>query len=257
MIQGKKILITGATSGIGLLTAQMLIDRGALPIITGRSEGKLTDAYNLLKGEHGSYLMDVTNDAQVNEVIPRILTDYDGIDVLINNAGYARFETLADAEIESFSDMMETNYMGTVRCTKAVLPSMIQQGSGQIINIASLAGKLGTPKSTAYSATKHAVLGFTNALRLELAGKGITVSAVNPGPVETPFFDTADPEGHYVNNVRWMMMKPERVVRAIIKVIERRKREANLPFMAAGGMLLYQLFPGLADRIAGPWLNKK
>lgn len=257
MIQGKKVLITGATSGIGLLTAQMLIDRGALPIITGRSESKLTDAYNLLKGAHGSYLMDVTNDAQVNEVISRILTDYDGIDVLINNAGYAQFETLADAEITSFSDMMETNYMGTVRCTKAVLPYMTAQGNGQIINIASLAGKLGTPKSTAYSATKHAVLGFTNALRLEMAGTGVVISAVNPGPVETPFFDRADPDGHYVKNVRWMMMKPERVVKAILKVIEHRKREVNLPMMAAGGMLLYQLFPGLADRVAGPWLNKK
>ncbi|WP_128657774.1 SDR family NAD(P)-dependent oxidoreductase [Paenibacillus sp. 598K] len=257
MIQGKKVLLTGATSGIGLVTAQMLIDHGALPIITGRSESKLTETYKTLRGEHGSYLMDVTSDAQVTEVIARIMTDYDGIDVLINNAGYARFETLANASIESYAEMMETNYMGTVRCSKALLPYMTERGSGQIVNIASLAGKLGTPKSTAYSATKHAVLGFTNALRLELAGSGVIVSAVNPGPVATPFFDTADPDGHYVNNVRWMMMKPERVARAILRVIERGKREVNLPFMGAAGTLLYQLLPGLADRIAGPWLNKK
>src|SRR5690606_14399525 len=135
------------------------------------------------------------------------------------NAGFGIFETFRDAPLDHFEAMMDTNYMGTVRCTKAVLPSFLARGAGHIVNVASIAGKLGTPKSTGYTATKHAVLGFTNALRLELRGTGVTVSAVNPGPIDTPFFEIADPDGGYVRNVRWFMLKPEKVAARIVKVI--------------------------------------
>lgn len=90
-------------------------------------------------------------------------------------------------EPHEFDDMMDVNYMGIVRCTKAVVPHMLERGSGQIVNVASMAGKIGTAKSVAYTATKHAVLGFTNALRQELRKSGIIVSAVNPGPIATDF----------------------------------------------------------------------
>ncbi|MBJ6363836.1 SDR family NAD(P)-dependent oxidoreductase [Paenibacillus sp. GCM10012307] len=257
MVRGKKVVITGATSGIGLLLAQTLSQRGAIPIITGRSSSKLAEAMNTIPGEQKGYVLDVTNQEQVDTVMAQIIAEHQGIDVLVNNAGFGMFESIVEAPVEHYAQMMDTNYLGLVRCTKAVLPDFLRRDSGHIINIASMAGKIGTAKSTGYTATKHAVLGFTNALRAELAGSGIAVSAVNPGPIDTPFFATADPGGTYVNNVKWFMMPPDRVVQAIIKVIEQRKAEVDLPRTAAVGIKLYQLFPRLLDRLTSNWLNKK
>jgi len=257
MLTGTRVLITGAAGGIGAATARLLSERGAIPIVTGRNEEKLAAVAAGMKGRFGSYRMDVTDSASVTETIGRAAAEFGGIDVLVNNAGYGLFERFEDAPLEHFQEMMDTNYMGIVRCTKSVLPLMRAAGRGHIVNIASLAGKIGTPKSTGYSATKHAVLGFTNALRLELAGTGILVSAVNPGPVDTPFFDKADPGGTYLSNIGWLVMTPERVARTIVRVIERRRAEADIPFAGAVGIKLYSLFPRLADRIAGGLFNQK
>jgi len=203
------------------------------------------------------YALDVTDAEATSETLERIWREMNGVDVLVNNAGFGYFERFVDAPLAHFEQMMDTNYMGAVRCTKALLPHMLRRGGGQIVNIASIAGKLGTPKSTGYAASKHAMLGFTNALRQELRGTGIVVSAVNPGPFETPFFQKADPSGTYVKGVKALMMKPERVADAVVRVIERRKAEIDLPGWASLGVKLYQLFPRMSDRIAGGWLNKK
>jgi short-subunit dehydrogenase len=199
----------------------------------------------------------VTDNEQVLETVGAVIAKYGKIDVLINNAGYGQFETFTSMSVESFEQMMDTNYMGIVRCTKAVIPLMVKAGNGHIVNIASLAGKIGTAKSTSYTATKHAVLGFTNSLRMELREQGIQVSAVNPGPIDTPFFSLADPSGSYVKNVSWFMMKPEYVVRSIIRLIERRKPELDLPKAAGFGIKLYQLLPRTIDRLFGGLLNRK
>ncbi|GFN30979.1 SDR family NAD(P)-dependent oxidoreductase [Paenibacillus xylaniclasticus] len=259
MVKGRTIVITGASSGLGLITALKLAERGANVVMTGRSMSKLKTAVDTLPGAKSFrlYSLDVTDAAAAVETLERIWREMNGVDVLVNNAGFGYFESFVDAPLAHFEQMMDTNYMGAVRCTKALLPQMLQRGSGQIVNIASIAGKLGTPKSTGYAASKHAMLGFTNALRQELRGTGIIVSAVNPGPFETPFFQTADPSGTYVKGVKSFMMKPDRVANAVVRVIQRRKAEIDLPGWAAIGVKLYQLFPRAADRIAGGLLNKK
>lgn len=255
--QGKIVVITGASSGIGAMMAQTLAERGAVPILMARSEKKLKEEAAKINGLHGVYRLDVTSGQQVAETMERVLTEHGRIDILINNAGYGVFEAFADAALSEIESMMDVNYMGTVRCTKAVLPHMLKQGSGHIVNIASMAGKIGSAKSSGYSASKHAVLGFTNCLRQELVGTGVHLTAINPGPIDTPFFDRADPTGHYVNNIKWFMLKPEQVVMKVLAAIERRTPEVNMPFMAAFGVKLYQLFPRLFDRIAFKLLNKK
>ncbi len=234
-----------------------LAERGAIPVLTGRNIERLKEISAAIQGKNSYYSMDVTDNEQVKQTIDAVIAKYGKIDVLLNNAGYGQFEDFMSMPVESFEKMMDTNYMGIVRCTKAVIPHMAKQGSGHIVNIASLAGKLGTAKSTSYTATKHAVLGFTNSLRMELRGQGIQVSAVNPGPIDTPFFSLADPSGSYVKNVSWFMMKPEYVVKGIIRLIERRKAELDLPKSAAFGIKLYQLLPRTIDRLFGGLLNRK
>ncbi|MDK8183985.1 SDR family oxidoreductase [Paenibacillus sp. UMB4589-SE434] len=256
-IKGSVVVITGASSGIGALTAQLVAEAGAIPVLAARSTDKLAQVSARIQGQHECVQLDVTNAEEVEHVMARIIETYGRIDILLNNAGFGLFERATDLTLGQFEAMMDVNYMGTVRCTKAVLPSMLERRSGRIVNVASMAGKIGSPKSSAYSASKHAVLGFTNSLRMELAGTGVTVSAVNPGPIDTPFFDVADPTGHYVNNIKWFMMPPERVAKRILRVMERGTSEVDLPWLAAAGTKFMQLFPRISNRVAGRMLNKK
>jgi short-subunit dehydrogenase len=256
-LKDRVVLITGASSGIGALTAKLLAEKGAVPILTARSAGKLQELSGGIQGAHAIFPMDVTDSAQVDETVARVYERYGRLDILLNNAGYGEFVPFGDATLEHFRDMMDVNYLGTVRCAKAVLPYMLKAGQGHIVNVASLAGKIGTAKSSAYTATKHAVIGLTESLRQELRTTGILVSSVNPGPIDTPFFERADPDGSYLRNLGWFVMPPEKVAKAIIQVMERRLPEKDLPWLAAAGVRIRRLFPRWTDAIAARLLNKK
>jgi len=259
LLYNKVIVITGASSGIGAMLAKEVAKQGAKTIVTGRNEERLKQIVSEL-GEQGTYyVMDVDDAEQIEQTFQQIVHTNGRIDILVNNAGYGLFAAIDELSLEQYEKMMDTNYMGIVRCTKLALPYMEDAGVGHIVNIASLAGIIGSAKSTSYSATKHAVLGFTNSLRMELRARKlpIAVSAVNPGPIRTPFFQKADPKGTYVNNINWLMMEPEYVVKKIIKLLHTKKAELSLPYMAAFGLKLYGLCPRLIDTIAGGWLNKK
>lgn len=256
-LNNKIVLITGASSGIGALVAKLLADRGAVPVLTARNAERLGRVSAEIRGEHAVFGLDVRSDEQVARTVEQIVARYGRIDVLVNNAGYGEFVPFAEATIDHFRELMDVNYFGAIRCAQAVLPGMRRAGDGHIVNIVSLAGKLATPKSSGYSASKHALLGLSNALRMELRGSGIAVSAVNPGPIDTPFFDRADPDGTYVRNVRRLMLKPERVARAIVGVIESRKAELDLPRVAGVGVKFAQLFPRATELLFGSMLNRK
>ncbi|KRE96915.1 oxidoreductase [Paenibacillus sp. Soil766] len=256
-IKNKVVLITGASSGIGALMAQHFAAKGAIPVLTARRTDMLKQIASSLPGQHAVYAMDVTNTDEVNQTVSRIIAEFGRIDILINNAGYGIFEAFTEAPLAHFEEMMDVNYLGLVRCTQAVLPHMLTAGRGHIVNIASMAGKIGSAKSTAYSATKHAVLGFTNSLRMELARSGVSVTAINPGPIATPFFDKADPSGNYVKNIAWFMLKPEKVVKELIHAIEKNIPEKNLPFVAGVGIKLFHMFPRLFNKLASRVMNKK
>lgn len=250
-------MVTGASSGIGAEIVKLLALQGAVPVMMARNKQKMEELAAQIAGDKAVYVVDVTSEEQVNQAVNDTIAKYGKIDVLINNAGYGIFNLCVDDNMKQVEEMMNVNYFGMVRCTKAVLPHMLANKSGQIVNIASMAGKIGSPKSSAYSATKHAVLGFTNCLRQELAGTGVYVSAVNPGPVDTPFFDQADPTGNYKQNIQWFILKPEQVARAVMRILRTKRAEKDIPFLAGFGTKLYQLFPRLLDPLFSRVVNKK
>jgi uncharacterized protein len=260
-LKNKIIVITGASSGIGLTLAMDVAKKGGMPVLLARSTDKLQKASEeILKTtgvEAPFFTLDVGDNEAVVTVFAQILENYHKIDVLINNAGYAIFDTFLDAKLEDIKGMFDVNVFGLIACTKAVLPAMLKENKGQIINIASQAGKLATPKSSVYSATKHAVLAITNSLRMELVETNIVVSAVNPGPIKTPFFERADVTGNYTKNVEKFMLEPTFVSEKILQLIAKPKRELNLPGWMGIGTTVYLLFPGLVEKFAGKKLNQK
>lgn len=256
-LDGRVVVVTGASSGIGALAAQMLSERGAVVVLAARSLDKLQNVAAGMKGPYKLLELDVGNDTSVQAGFEQVFAEFGRVDCLLNNAGYGKFEYFDQMSVSEFAEMMNVNYIGMVRCTQAVLPYMKSARSGRIVNVASIAGKIGTAKSTAYTATKHAVVGFSSALRLELKEYGITVSTINPGPIDTPFFALADPGGGYVNNIKWFMLKPQRVAQAMVLAVEKGPAEVNLPWIAGVGAKWYQMFPRLADRLTYRMLNKK
>ena len=256
-LRGKTVAITGASSGIGASMAELFARQGARLALIARDPGKLEAVRSRLGPEHLAMACDVTDEARVNETVAAIMESFGRIDVWINNAGFGLFKPLSEMTMEEVRRMTEVNYLATVRCTMTVLPHMLRAGSGSIVNIASVAGKVGTAKAAAYSASKFAVVGFTQSLRMELAGTGVSVSAVNPGPVDTPFFDIADPEGYYKRSVAMFMMKPERVARAALKAVRTGRGDLTLPLGLSLGAKLLQLFPNALEGVARRLLSRK
>ncbi|GAE30810.1 SDR family NAD(P)-dependent oxidoreductase [Halalkalibacter hemicellulosilyticus] len=259
-MDGKVVWITGASSGLGKEIALQTAKQGNTVVLLARRIDKLLEIEEEIKNTGGkahTFQLDVGDIDNLEVVINSIMLKVGRIDVLINNAGFGVFEHLIDVELDVMKEMFHVNVLGLITCTRYVVPYMIEQKGGHIINIASQAGKLATPKASVYAATKHAVLGFTNSLRMELAPNHIYVSAVNPGPIQTDFFTRADEAGSYVKNVEKWMLQSKDVAEKVIRLMEKPKREVNLPRWMGAGSTLYQLFPTLIEKIAGKRLSQK
>lgn len=178
------VLITGASSGMGKETALTLAREGHIVYGAARRVDKMRDLVDA--GGHALEL-DVTNEAKVREVVARILKEAGRIDVLINNAGFAVYGAVEDTSLDDARRQFEVNLFGVAALTKAVLPAMRAQKRGRIINITSMGGKLHTPLGAWYHASKHALEGWSDCLRLELGQFGIDVVIVEPGAIATEF----------------------------------------------------------------------
>ncbi|RSK27737.1 SDR family oxidoreductase [Bacillus sp. HMF5848] len=259
-LKNKNVVITGASSGIGEKLAYLVAKQGATPILIARSEKKLQDLTISLQQYNRQstyYVLDVSNIKAVEDVFCDIYSKYGHVDVLINNAGFGVFEYVNDIDLDIAKNMFDVNVLGLIACTRAVYPHMAKNKSGHIINIASQAGKFATAKSSVYTATKHAVLGFTNSLRIEARQSGVFVTSVNPGPVATNFFNIADKDGTYVKNVERYMIDPDILAQKIVSVIFTSTREINMPTWMSAGSKLYQLFPRLVEKFSERFVNIK
>ena len=192
----KVALVTGAAVGIGRATALQLAERGADVILLDINEEKL----NAVKAECAalgrdaqSFVCDISDEAKVNDVIAAAMAHFGRIDILVNNAALWReFTPFTELSAEKWHLFFNINVFGTVYVTRAVLPAMLTQGFGRVINVASVAGVYGNGNMTAYSATKGAIISFTKALAKEVADKGVTVNAVSPGTVTDSKYENID-----------------------------------------------------------------
>lgn len=260
-LQNKIVVITGASSGLGKEIAIQSAKAGAIVVLIARNYSKLNKVKNEIEKSCSSkvvsYVCDVSNGEQVEEVFSMISTEVGLVDVLVNNAGFGLFEEAEKLNLLESKRMFDVNVIGMIVCTKKAVPSMIKRKSGHIINIGSQAGKVATPKSSVYSATKHAVLGFSNSLRLELEEYNVYVTTVNPGPIATDFFENADPLGTYVKSVGKYMLKPEEVAREIVASMLVNKREINLPRWMNVGAVIYSVFPKTFEALGKRFFFKK
>ena len=183
--ENKVVLITGGSGGIGQATAKLFLDEGAKVAIVGTNDEKLAK----VKEELGDVLTikaNVANEDEVKNYVDKTVEKYGRIDVFFNNAGIeGKVSPIIDQSVEDFKKVLDINVIGVFLGLKYVIPIMQKQGSGSIINTSSVAGLMGSPGVSPYVASKHAVIGITKTVALELAKENIRVNSIHPAPVET------------------------------------------------------------------------
>lgn len=260
-LEDKVVVVTGGSAGLGEQICYAAAREGAIVVTCARRInliGKVKEECRALSGKEAyAFQLDVSDPTSVENFFEKVQTEVGDVDILVNNAGFGIFENFVSFDMEKARNMFEVNVLGMMVLTQKLAIEMVERNQGQIINVASMAGKMATPKSTVYSATKFAVLGFSNALRLELKPFNVKVTTVNPGPIATDFFDTADPSGDYLASLDMFVLQPEKLAKAIVRGMIRPKREINKPVVMEAASRLYTVFPHIGDFLAGSLFNKK
>ncbi len=236
----------------------MLASRGANLVLAARREEELARVAKRCEQAGGravSVPTDVSDQESCRRMVERAVQAFGGIDLLVNNAGvtmWARFDEVTDLSL--YERIMRVNYLSAVYCTYYALPH-VKACKGQLVAISSLTGKTGVPTRTAYAASKHAMQGFFDSLRVELLGTGVNVLVVSPGFVDTPIRSSAiGPDGKQVTRSRRDesrdTMDVHTCVAQIVRAIERRDRELVMTAQGKVGMFLKLVAPALVDRIA-------
>ena len=254
----KTVIITGASRGIGRALAIKLAQQKANLVLAARDESNLTVTATKCReigGEAIVVAINITEPQACQKLINASIEAFGKIDCLVNNAGItmqSKFDEIED--INLFSKIMEVNYLGSVYCTHYALPYLKESG-GLLVAISSLTGKTGVPTRTGYAASKHAMQGFFDSLRIELSNTEVDVLVVSPGFVATDIRRRtagvpAKTTNTDLNNERQKIMSPEQCADLIIKAMKSRKRELVMTFKGKLGLWLKLLAPNLVDAIA-------
>jgi len=251
----KTVWITGASSGIGEALAQQLSLRGAHLILSARNTGELERVRQstATPERHRVFPLDVSQPEQLAAKTAELLQQTDKIDVLINNAGISQRALANETDLEVDRRIMEVNYFGTIALSKAVLPAMIERGSGQIVAVSSLAGIFGTPLRSAYAASKHALHGFFDSLRTEVHGDNILITLICPGFVRTnvslnALTGTGAPQGT-MDNAQEAGMAADVFAQKMLRAIENQQEEAVIAGREKMAVMLKRLAPRLLSYV--------
>ncbi len=257
MLAGKRALVTGSTSGIGLAVARALAAAGAKVMLNGsRTAADAEPLRAALAAETGVDIgytaANLALPAAARELVEATIAAFGGVDILVNNAGIQHVAAVDAFPDETWDQLLALNLSSVFHTTKAALPGMKERGWGRIVNIASAHGVIASPFKAPYTASKHAVVGFSKAVALEVAEQGITCNALCPGYVRTPLIEKQVADQARVHN-----MPEDRVIREVILAAQPTKQ-----FVEADEVAAYALFlcsdagrsvTGSAQLIDGGW----
>jgi NAD(P)-dependent dehydrogenase (short-subunit alcohol dehydrogenase family) len=252
--------ITGASTGFGRILAEEVLKSGGKVVATARKLDKIADLEEKYPGNAKVFALDVTDPAQILSIVAQTLTTFGPVDVLVNNAGYGLAGGIEEASEEEFMPVFETNVFGLMRVTRAFLPHFRKQRSGNIVNLSSIGGLIGSAGWGYYNASKFAVEGFSEALAAELAPLGVHVTIVEPGPFRTDFLGRSGVEAqeriadydatagktrqYFHDQAGKQKGDPLRAIRAIIQAVE----SPQPPLHLVLGALALQRMRGKLDQ---------
>ncbi len=257
VLKNNVTIITGASTGIGEELAYQLAQQGALLVLTARRLDELNRVAGKARSFGGKVITvsaDVGNSVACKKIIDAAVTEFGRIDTLINNAGMTMWAKFADIkDISMLERIMQVNYMGAVYCTHHALPYLVAS-HGRLVGVASLTGLVGVPTRTGYAASKHAMRGFFDSLRIELADEGVSVTMIYPGFVATGIRENAtgaDGKPARIDPVNQDdVMSAEKCADIIVRAIESRKREEIMTMKGKLGQWLKLIAPSVIDGMA-------
>jgi NAD(P)-dependent dehydrogenase (short-subunit alcohol dehydrogenase family) len=253
-LKGKVAVVTGASGGIGEAAARELGSRGAAVVLAARAAEKLEALEAEISASGGRALVvktDVSNRASVEAMVQETVEVFSTLDILVNNAGLGLSGRVAQLRPEDLRHVFEINTIGPLNCIQAALPHM--RSGGRIINVSSVVGKRSVPKVGGYCATKFALNALSDALRVEVAERGITVTSVYPGTTRTAFRENSRRTKDEERGWRPRGVTPEKVAKRIADAAERGPRDVYVRLSDRLYVIGTMLLPGLTDRALRPW----
>jgi short-subunit dehydrogenase len=251
-LDGKVVVVTGASMGIGEAIAKKFAEEGGSVVMLSRDTARAEIARTRIGFPDRTVALscDVRHSEEIDRVLALTLHHFKRIDVWINNAGHGLLDSVSQVDMHAVHDLFETNFFGALSAMQAVIPVMRQQGGGSIINISSVAGHIPLPFHSIYSASKFALNAMGKAAGVELKKEGIHVLTVCPGYVRTAFSENAV-RGSELKTVRPRRVRgitSERVAHATLQGYLKQKREVVVPWTMHVPIKIYQLFPGLVEK---------
>ena len=240
-LSGKVAVVTGASSGIGAATAQLLAEGGAQVVLAARRADRLDEVVDSITARGGAavaQVTDTTNADDLHAMVERAQREYGHLDWAVNSAGAPGRAPFLDLSMEQFDNVMNVNVRGVLLAMRAELPAMLDNGSGAIVNVASVGGLVGVPGLSAYVTSKHAVVGLTKSVGLEYATRGIRVNAVAPGGTNTEMLSSGTQEQRdFLASLAPMrrISEPQEIARSIIYLLADATYTVGLTLSADGG----------------------
>lgn len=261
IMKDKVIWISGASSGIGAALAQEYYKRGAYVILSARREQQLQALATQLGARAAVLPMDVTDIATMATLHDSAVSFFGPIDILINNAGISQRGSVIDTDIHTVQKIMNVNFIGNVALAKAVLPSMLARSTGHIVVISSLVGKLSTPFRSSYAASKHALHGYYDALRAEVADQGVQVHLICPGYIKTDIslhaLNASGNEHGVMDQNQANGMSPDLCANKIVDAVKSGKREYLVGGKETYYVLIRRFMPSIYYNIIAKMAKNK
>ncbi len=241
---GSVAIVTGASRGIGRAVARAASARGARVGLVARQQEALEEVLDEIGGRGAVAVADVSSREQTERAVRHVEGILGPIDIVVANAGIGLYGAFVDSDPDDFQRLLGVNVLGTMYVLRAALPSMVERRRGHVVVVGSVAGRMAAPFEAVYSSTKFAQTALAEALSVELAAFDIGVSLVNPGVVETNFFEA---RGHSYDRSFPKLIGPEKVAHTVISAVERGQREAFVPRWLRGADVVRHVAPFFYD----------